>query len=136
SPRRASPFGRSHFRTPRRWIPVENTPVRRIPARPPRWDAAVAMQRTQEAQMASKRTEELDFRSNDGLEVTLLWQPETNQLTVSVYDSKAGDDFDIEVDPAEATDAFHHPYAYAASRGVHFVAGTRTSEIEIEAVPA
>jgi hypothetical protein len=94
------------------------------------------MQRTQEAEMASKRTKELDFRANDGLEVTLLWQPETNQLTVSVYDSKSGDDFDIEVAPAEATDAFHHPYAYAASRGVHFVAGTRTPEIEIEAVPA
>jgi hypothetical protein len=86
--------------------------------------------------MASKRTKELDFRSNDGLEVALLWQPETNQLSVSVYDSKTGDDFDIEVDPAEATDAFHHPFAYAASRGVHFVAGTRTPEIEIEAVPA
>jgi hypothetical protein len=94
------------------------------------------MQRTQEAEMASKRTKELDFRSNDGLEVALLWQPETNQLSVSVYDSKTGDDFDIEVDPAEAIDAFHHPYAYAASRGVHFVAGTRTPEIEIEAVPA
>jgi hypothetical protein len=94
------------------------------------------MQRTQEAEMASKRTKELDFRSNDGLEVALRWQPETNQLSVSVYDSKTGDDFDIEVDPAEAIDAFHHPYAYAASRGVHFVAGTRTPEIEIEAVPA
>jgi len=94
------------------------------------------MQRTQEAEMASKQTLELDVRSTDGLEVTLLWQPETNELTVSVYDSKSGDDFDIEVAPAEATDAFHHPYAYAASRGVHFVAGTRTPEIEIEAVPA
>jgi hypothetical protein len=94
------------------------------------------MQRTQEAEMASKRTRELDFRSNDGLEVALLWQPETNQLSVSVYDSKTGDDFDIGVDPAEAIDAFHHPYAYAASRGVHFVAGTRAPELEIEAVPA
>jgi hypothetical protein len=84
--------------------------------------------------MASTRTRELDFRSNDGLEVALLWQPETNQLSVSVYDSKTGDDFDFEVDPAEATDAFNHPYAYAASRGVHFVAGTRTPETE--AVPA
>ena len=77
--------------------------------------------------MASKQTLELDVRSTDGLEVALLWQPETNRITVSVYDSKTGDDFDIEVDPAEATDAFHHPYAYAASRGVHFVAGTRIS---------
>ncbi len=84
--------------------------------------------------MASKQTLELDVRSTDGLEVALLWQPETNRVTVSVYDSKTGDDFDIDVDPAEATDAFHHPYAYAASRGVHFVAGTRTHS-ETEAVP-
>jgi hypothetical protein len=93
------------------------------------------MQRTQEANnMASKRTQELDFRSNDGLDVALLWQPETNRVSISVYDSKTGDDFDIEVAPAEATDAFHHPYAYAASRGVHFVAGTRIPT-ETEAVP-
>src|SRR5437763_269978 len=72
--------------------------------------------------------------STADLEVALLWQPETNRITVSVYDSKTGDDFDIEVDPAEATDAFHHPYPYAASRGVHFVAGTRIS-IDTEAVP-
>ena len=84
--------------------------------------------------MASKQTLELDVRSNDGLEVALLWQPETNRITVSVYDSKSGDDFDIEVDPAEATDAFHNPYAYAASRGVHFVAGTRIP-VDTEAVP-
>ncbi len=82
--------------------------------------------------MQSKRTRELDFRSNDGLEVALLWQPETNRLAVSVFDAKTGDDFDVEVDPAEALDAFHHPYAYAATRGVHFVAGTR---IPTEAIP-
>jgi hypothetical protein len=90
------------------------------------------MQRIQEAEMASKRTHELDYRSNDGLEVALLWQPETNSITVKVFDAKTGDDFDLEVDPAEAIDAFHHPYAYAASRGLHFVAGTRTST---EAIP-
>ena len=76
--------------------------------------------------MASKQTRELDFRSADGLEVTLVWQPETNGVTVKVFDAKTGDDFDIDVEPANAMDAFHHPYAYAASRGLHFVAGTRT----------
>ena len=76
--------------------------------------------------MASKQTRELDFRSADGLEVALLWQPETNGITVKVFDAKSGDDFDLDVEPADAMDAFHHPYAYAASRGLHFVAGTRT----------
>jgi hypothetical protein len=90
------------------------------------------MQRTEEADMARKHTQELDYRSNDGLEVTLLWHPETNDVSVSVYDAKTGDDFDLDVDRADAMDAFHHPYAYAASRGVHFVGGTR---ISTEALP-
>ena len=75
--------------------------------------------------MAGKNTRELDYRVNDGLEVTLLWQADTDSVTVKVFDGKTGDDFDLSVDPADAMDAFHHPYAYAASRGLHFVAGTR-----------
>ena len=82
--------------------------------------------------MASKNARELDYRSTDGLEVTLLWQPETNAVAIKVYDAKTGDDFGLDVDAADAMDAFHHPYAYAASRGLHFVAGTRTST---EALP-
>jgi hypothetical protein len=82
--------------------------------------------------MASKNTRELDFRSTDGLEVALLWQPETDRISVTVFDAKTGDDFDFQVDPKDAMDAFHHPYAYAASRGLHFVAGTRTPS---EALP-
>jgi len=75
--------------------------------------------------MASKLTRELDFRASDGLEVTLLWNPETDQLLVSVIDTKSGDDFQIEVSSTEAVDAFHHPYAYAARGGVHYLAGVR-----------
>jgi len=70
-------------------------------------------------------TRELDFRSNHGLEVALLWEPETNRVSVSVFDRRSGDDFTLEVDPAEALDAFHHPYAFAAARGVHVVGGVR-----------
>jgi hypothetical protein len=72
--------------------------------------------------MTGKR--ELDFRANNGLEVALLWEPETDCVSVSVSDSRSGDDFTLEVDPAEALDAFHHPYAFAAARGVHY-AGVR-----------
>ena len=71
-----------------------------------------------------KRAHELDFRSNDGLEVSLLWEPETNRVTLSVFDSKTGDDFGFDVDPADALDAFRHPYAYATNRGVHLVGPT------------
>src|SRR6266536_3171988 len=112
--------------------PVPKTPASRISEVSGRWDAGAAMQRTEEASMTSKRTRELDYRSNDGLEVALLWRPETNRISVTVFDAKTGDDFDLDVDPADATDAFHHPYAYAASRGLHFVAGTRTPT---EAIP-
>jgi len=76
--------------------------------------------------MVSKRTRELDFRSSDGLEVSLLWEPETSRVTVSVFDTKTGDDFEVEVSSNEAMDAFQHPYAYAASNGVHFRAGAPT----------
>ena len=72
-------------------------------------------------------TRELDFRTNHGLEVALLWEPETNRVSVSVFDGRSGDDFTLEVDPAEALDAFHHPYAFAANRGVHFVGGVRSN---------
>ena len=76
--------------------------------------------------MKTTQTQELDYRSNDGLEVTLLWHPQTNRVTVSVFDSKTGDDFGIDVAPADALDAFRHPYAYAANRGVHLVADSTT----------
>jgi hypothetical protein len=89
------------------------------------WDAEAVMQRTQEAQMATKLTRELDFRSSDGLDVALLWDPETDRLKVTVFDGRSGDDFELEVSSNEAMDAFHHPYAYAANSGVHFLAGTR-----------
>jgi len=76
--------------------------------------------------MNGMSTHELDHRSNDGLEVTLLWEAETNRVTVIVFDAKSRDGFEIDVDPTRALDAFHHPYAYAASRAVHYVGGTRT----------
>ena len=73
-----------------------------------------------------KKSRELDARSNDGLEVRLLWTEQTG-LKVSVYDAKTGDDFEFPVVSKTeenlghiALDAFHHPYAYAASRGIHY----------------
>jgi hypothetical protein len=76
--------------------------------------------------MARNQTRELDSRSSDGLEVRLLWNSETSRLSVSVFDYKSGDDFEVEVSGREAMDAFRHPYAYAANQGVHFLAGACT----------
>jgi hypothetical protein len=61
---------------------------------------------------------ELDFRANDGLEVTLLWREGDERLIVEVVDTD--DVFRLEVAPTEALDAFRHPYAYAAFRGVEY----------------
>ena len=58
-------------------------------------------------------TRELDRRSNDGIEVALLWEPRTNRLFVAIEDARRGESFRIDVDPAHALDVFRHPYAYA-----------------------
>jgi hypothetical protein len=60
---------------------------------------------------------ELDHRTGDGIDVTLCWDAVTNRLFVAVQDERDGDSFDVEVEAAEARDAFHHPYAYAHRRG-------------------
>jgi hypothetical protein len=56
---------------------------------------------------------ELDYRRADGIEVTLLWNAETKEVLVSVVE-REGDTLEFQVAPAQARDAFHHPYAYAA----------------------
>ena len=60
------------------------------------------------------QTRELASREGDGIQVTLLWHPVDNALTVSVEDTRAGCGFRLAVAPDRALDAFYHPYAYAA----------------------
>jgi hypothetical protein len=60
---------------------------------------------------------ELDFRVVDGLEISLLWDPHTNDVCVDVCDLKRGAVFEIPVPPgATALDVFSHPYAYPAAK--------------------
>jgi hypothetical protein len=62
---------------------------------------------------------ELDHRSNDGLDVRLLWDPGENKVSVVVNDSRAGEMFEIEVGPGrKPLDVFHHPFAYSPIRKV------------------
>ncbi len=64
---------------------------------------------------------ELEHRAVDGLEVSLLWSASTDAVSVAVWDTKSGDAFELVVGEGErALDVFHHPYAYAAFRGVDF----------------
>jgi hypothetical protein len=61
----------------------------------------------------------LDARAADGIEVRLLWHG-GDIVSVTVFDATRNDGFQFVVEPHEALDAFHHPFAYAASHGVPF----------------
>jgi hypothetical protein len=63
---------------------------------------------------------ELAHRSNDGIDVTLFWQPDTDELSVCVCDQRRGAYFEIEPEPNVALDAFYHPYSYALLSSVHY----------------
>ena len=64
--------------------------------------------------------EDLAQRSVDGLEVALLWDVQADTLAVAVSDARTGDAFELAVERDEAFEVFHHPYAYAAFRGVEY----------------
>ena len=75
-------------------------------------------------------TEELAFRASDGVEVALLWHTSSDVLSVSVVDSKTGDSFELFLGENDrAMDVFHHPYAYAAHRGLDFQLPSREPEL-------
>jgi hypothetical protein len=58
---------------------------------------------------------ELDRRSNDGIDVRLLWNSLNDRVSVAVEDRRTGEFFELPaVDPEDALIAFHHPYAYAS----------------------
>jgi hypothetical protein len=58
---------------------------------------------------------ELDHRVTNGLEIWLLWQPMTDEITVHVFDELSQTAYRFVVDPRHALDAFRHPFAYLAA---------------------
>ena len=60
---------------------------------------------------------ELDHRGANGIEVSLLWDPLTSNVLVAVVEDATGVQFEFDVDPADALDAFRHPYAYVRMGG-------------------
>jgi hypothetical protein len=58
--------------------------------------------------------EELASRTSNGLEVTLLWQRDHNNVHVRVIDARTEEAFELTVAGENALEAFYHPYAYAA----------------------
>jgi len=65
------------------------------------------------ADVNSRGLRELDQRSGNGLEVTLLWSERTGAVFVRVEDERTDTGFHFAVDPAEALEAFRHPYGYS-----------------------
>jgi hypothetical protein len=55
---------------------------------------------------------ELAQRSNGGLDVTLLWHPETDELRVCVHDERRDVYFEIHAERDVALDVYYHPYAH------------------------
>ena len=56
---------------------------------------------------------ELDTRRGDGLTVTLEWNRDTGQTQIVVHDIRADGQIAFGVAPANAADAFRHPFRYA-----------------------
>jgi hypothetical protein len=77
-------------------------------------------------------TRELAYRANDGVEVALLWYASGDVVSVVVSDARTGESFELVLDRDDrAMDVFHHPYAYAAHRGLELRAVPREREAEL-----
>lgn len=79
---------------------------------------------------AQTHMRELDHRATDGVEVALLWYPSNDVVSVRVVDAKAGEAFELVLDEHDRPlDVFHHPYAYAAMRGLDVGHSTPDTEL-------
>lgn len=63
--------------------------------------------------MSQATVKELASRNQSGVEVTLLWDPRSNEVSVEVVDHLDDSGFSLPIAGHLALDAFHHPYAYA-----------------------
>jgi hypothetical protein len=63
----------------------------------------------------SRRRRELAHRSDDGVDVTLFWDAQTDELLVCVSNELTGTHFEIRPERELALDVFYHPYAYRRS---------------------
>jgi hypothetical protein len=62
---------------------------------------------------------ELVYRNQNGLEVTLLWDPPSNEVSVAVIDQLDASGFSLPIAGHLALDAFNHPHAYVQSPENH-----------------
>jgi hypothetical protein len=67
---------------------------------------------------AGHRYRELASRTGGGFEVVLYWDQRDRSVAVSVRDLGQGNELTFQAEPHRARDAFEHPFAYAAARGL------------------
>ena len=77
---------------------------------------------------------ELASRESNGITVSLFWSRSTNLVIVAVADSTNDEYFELVLDEHErALDVFHHPFAYAAARGLEFHTGRPDPAVLLDA---
>ena len=81
-------------------------------------------------QIADAGLRELAYREADGVAVALLWHTGSDALSVMVVDSRTDAAFELVLDRDDRPmDVFHHPYAYAAQRGLEVGAPSRLQDL-------
>jgi hypothetical protein len=80
--------------------------------------------------MSQAAVKELACRNQNGLEVTLLWDSRSNEVSVEVIDQLDDRGFSLPIAGPLALAAFHHPYAYAQLHEDHCDRVPRTTVVE------
>jgi hypothetical protein len=62
------------------------------------------------------RSKELARRQNDGVVVSLLWHRANDRLTVTVDDTRTGEQLTLPALRENALEVFYHPFAYAPAK--------------------
>ena len=95
--------------------------------------STISSERTAGAEVSSSAVHhraELAVRDQNGVAVTLFWLRGTDVTVVSVLDKRNGEGFELVLEAADrALDVFHHPYAYAAARGLATAGSTRRQNL-------
>lgn len=56
---------------------------------------------------------ELDARHNDGMNIQLLWEAETNETSIRIEDERSHKVTHFAILGEKALEAFNHPFVYA-----------------------
>jgi hypothetical protein len=68
------------------------------------------------ADHTAESVRELAWRRSGTDEVLLLWHPGGDRVELALRDAETDAEVRFEIEPRDAIDAFHHPYAYLAWR--------------------